>query len=46
MPCGFSKSGLPIGLQIIGAHYCEEKILRAAYSLEQELKLTKILPKL
>ena len=40
MPCGFSKSGLPIGLQIIGPHYGEEKILRAAYALEQELNLT------
>jgi aspartyl-tRNA(Asn)/glutamyl-tRNA(Gln) amidotransferase subunit A len=46
MPCGFSKNGLPIGLQIIGSHYCEEKILRAAYSLEQELKLTENKPKL
>ena len=46
MPCGFSKDGLPIGLQIIGSHYCEEKILRAAYSLEQELNLTGKMPKL
>ncbi|MBC8060062.1 MAG: Asp-tRNA(Asn)/Glu-tRNA(Gln) amidotransferase subunit GatA [Clostridiaceae bacterium] len=46
MPCGFSKSGLPIGIQLIGSHYCEEKILRAAYSLEQELKLANKLPKL
>lgn len=44
MPCGFSKSGLPIGLQIIGSHYCEEKILRAAYTLEQELNLIDKLP--
>jgi aspartyl-tRNA(Asn)/glutamyl-tRNA(Gln) amidotransferase subunit A len=46
MPCGFSKSGLPIGLQIIGDHYAEEKILRAAYALETELKLTNKQPEL
>lgn len=46
MPCGFSKSGLPIGLQIIGAHFGEDKIFKAAYALEQELKLTGMQPKL
>lgn len=46
MPCGFSKEGLPIGLQIIGPHFGEEKILKAAYALEQELKLTGMLPEL
>ena len=39
MPCGFSKSGLPIGLQILGPHFGEEKIFKAAYALEQELAL-------
>lgn len=39
IPCGFSSSGLPIGLQIIGPHYGEEKILQAAYALEQALHL-------
>lgn len=39
LPCGFSKAGLPVGLQLIGPHYGEEKIFRAAYALEQELKL-------
>jgi len=39
IPCGFSKDGLPTGLQLIGSHYGEEKIFRAAYALEQELKL-------
>lgn len=46
MPCGFSKDRLPIGLQIIGPHFGEEKILKAAYALEQELKLTGIVPEL
>lgn len=39
LPCGFSKDGLPIGIQIIGPHFGEKKILKAAYALEQELKV-------
>ncbi len=35
LPCGFSKSGLPIGLQLIGRPFEEETILRAAYAYEQ-----------
>ena len=35
IPCGFSTSGLPIGLQLIGSPFGEETILRAAYSFEQ-----------
>ena len=35
IPCGFSTSGLPIGLQLIGSPFGEETILRAAYSYEQ-----------
>lgn len=46
MPCGFSESGLPIGLQIIGPHFGEEKILKAAYALEQELALGSAQPEL
>ncbi|HQL35880.1 MAG TPA: Asp-tRNA(Asn)/Glu-tRNA(Gln) amidotransferase subunit GatA [Bacillota bacterium] len=46
MPCGISHAGLPIGLQIIGPHFGEDKIFRAAYALEQELKLTAMRPKL
>jgi len=36
MPCGFTKSGLPIGLQILAAPFEEEKILQVAYTFEQE----------
>jgi aspartyl-tRNA(Asn)/glutamyl-tRNA(Gln) amidotransferase subunit A len=35
LPCGFSKQGLPIGLQILANHFQEEKILRVAYAFEQ-----------
>lgn len=34
LPCGFTD-GLPIGLQIIGKHFDEATILKAAYSFEQ-----------
>jgi aspartyl-tRNA(Asn)/glutamyl-tRNA(Gln) amidotransferase subunit A len=46
MPCGFSGNGLPIGLQIIGPHFGEDKILKAAYALEQELALAGNQPEL
>jgi aspartyl-tRNA(Asn)/glutamyl-tRNA(Gln) amidotransferase subunit A len=35
LPCGFSKGGLPIGLQLIGRAFEEETILRAAHAYEQ-----------
>ena len=35
LPCGFTQGGLPIGLQILGNHFQEEKILRVAYAFEQ-----------
>jgi aspartyl-tRNA(Asn)/glutamyl-tRNA(Gln) amidotransferase subunit A len=34
-PCGFSKVGLPIGLQILSKHFDEEKLIRVAYNFEQ-----------
>jgi len=34
VPCGFTKSGLPIGLQIIGKPLSEDLVLRAAYAYE------------
>jgi aspartyl-tRNA(Asn)/glutamyl-tRNA(Gln) amidotransferase subunit A len=35
IPCGFSHEGLPIGLQIMGKHFDEGKLLRIAYTFEQ-----------
>jgi len=35
LPCGFSKEGLPIGLQILADYFQEEKIFRVAYAYEQ-----------
>lgn len=35
VPCGFTKSRLPVGLQIAGAHWREDQVLRLAYAYEQ-----------
>ncbi|MFB3887389.1 MAG: Asp-tRNA(Asn)/Glu-tRNA(Gln) amidotransferase subunit GatA [Thermodesulfobacteriota bacterium] len=35
IPCGFSRENLPIGLQIMGKHFDEGMLLRAAYTFEQ-----------
>ena len=35
IPCGFSKGGLPIGLQLAGRPFDEETVLRVAYAYEQ-----------
>lgn len=35
VPCGFSKDGLPIGLQILSKHFDEETLIKVAYNLEQ-----------
>ena len=35
VPCGFSVSGLPIGLQVLGRPLDEPRLLRAAYAYEQ-----------
>ena len=35
VPCGFTQSGLPIGLQIAGPHWREDLVLRLAFAYEQ-----------
>ena len=35
VPCGFSSSGLPIGLQMSGAHWAESTVLALAHAYEQ-----------
>lgn len=46
MPVGFSKAGLPIGMQIFGPHWGEEIVLRAGYNYEQANPLMDRKPKL
>jgi aspartyl-tRNA(Asn)/glutamyl-tRNA(Gln) amidotransferase subunit A len=40
VPCGFTKSGLPIGLQIAGAHWREDLVLRLAHAYEQAVNFS------
>jgi aspartyl-tRNA(Asn)/glutamyl-tRNA(Gln) amidotransferase subunit A len=35
IPCGFTSSGLPIGMQISGPHFGEAKVLALAHTYEQ-----------
>lgn len=46
IPCGFSKSGLPIGLMIAGAHFAEGKVLALARAYEQATQWHQQLPPL
>ncbi len=40
IPAGLSKAGLPAGVQFIGPRLSEELLFKAAYALEQELRLS------
>jgi aspartyl-tRNA(Asn)/glutamyl-tRNA(Gln) amidotransferase subunit A len=46
VPCGFSSEGLPIGLQILGKHFDEEKLIHVAYNFEQATDVHMKKPKL
>jgi aspartyl-tRNA(Asn)/glutamyl-tRNA(Gln) amidotransferase subunit A len=35
IPCGFSKTGLPVGLMIAGPHFSEGRVLAMAHAYEQ-----------
>jgi Asp-tRNA(Asn)/Glu-tRNA(Gln) amidotransferase A subunit family amidase len=35
VPCGFTQSGLPVGMQIAGPHWREDLVLRLAHAYEQ-----------
>jgi aspartyl-tRNA(Asn)/glutamyl-tRNA(Gln) amidotransferase subunit A len=37
LPCGLSSKGLPIGIQLIGGHFDEARLLCAAHNLEQAI---------
>ena len=46
IPCGFTTAGLPIGLQIIGPHWGEDRVLQLAYAYEQATAWHKRSPRL
>ncbi|OGE26736.1 glutaminyl-tRNA synthase (glutamine-hydrolyzing) subunit A [Candidatus Daviesbacteria bacterium RIFCSPHIGHO2_02_FULL_39_12] len=46
IPCGFTKNGLPVGLQVIGPQFSESLILNVAYKYEQATNWHKEKPEL
>lgn len=46
VPCGFTKNGLPVGLQIMAKYFDEEMLFRVAYAYEQDTPWHKMKPKL
>ncbi len=44
VPCGFTKDGLPIGLQLAAAPWREDVVLQAAHSYEQATEWHKMMP--
>lgn len=34
VPCGFSSAGLPVGLQLMGPHFAEDRLLRIAHEYQ------------
>jgi amidase len=46
IPCGWTNSGLPVGLQIVGRPFDEATLLRFAYTLQENLGFTHRWPSL
>lgn len=46
LPCGFTKSGLPIGMQLIAPPFAEETLFQAASGYEQETQWFKMRPRI
>jgi aspartyl-tRNA(Asn)/glutamyl-tRNA(Gln) amidotransferase subunit A len=46
LPCGFDEAGMPIGLQIIGRHFDEARLLKVAHAYESATEWHKKKPKL
>jgi aspartyl-tRNA(Asn)/glutamyl-tRNA(Gln) amidotransferase subunit A len=44
LPCGFDQKGMPIGMQLIGQAFEDEKILRAAHCYQQRTDFHQQLP--
>ncbi len=46
VPCAFSSSGLPIGLQIVGRHHDDWGVLQLGYAFEQATNIGKRRPEI
>ncbi|MDD4954216.1 MAG: amidase, partial [Candidatus Omnitrophica bacterium] len=44
LPCGFTKVGLPVGMQILAKPFAEETIFKVAYAYEQSTDWHKMKP--
>lgn len=44
LPCGWSKDGLPLGLQIVGPWYADAKVLKAAAAFETAQPWAHLIP--
>jgi len=39
VPCGFTKDGLPVGIQIVGRAFADLSVLQLAYAFEQATRI-------
>ncbi len=46
VPCGFTRAGLPIGLQLVGPRHADARVLRAAHAYQGARPLTAQRPSL
>jgi amidase len=44
LPCGFDRHGRPVGLQLVGRHRGEARLLQAALLFEQAMQLSALVP--
>lgn len=44
LPCGYTSTGLPLGLQIVGPPFAEELVLRVAYAYQQNTRWHTVRP--
>ncbi|RKY28488.1 MAG: Asp-tRNA(Asn)/Glu-tRNA(Gln) amidotransferase GatCAB subunit A [Candidatus Omnitrophota bacterium] len=45
LPCGFTKEGLPVGLQIMANHFSEDILIRLSFSYQSVTNWHKIYPR-
>ena len=46
IPCGFTREGMPIGLQLAGRAFAEKDIIQAAYAYENATNWSTMRPQL
>jgi len=46
VPCGFTKGGLPVGLQVVSRAWADAKVLNAGYAFEQATEWHKERPEM